>query len=321
MILIRSPLRFSFFGGGTDMYNYYKYDYGCVLGEAIDKYVYVLVNKRFEKNIRVSYMEHEIVSNVNQIKHKLIKESLKEFGIKNSIEIVTIADIPGTGTGLGSSSSLAVGLCNSLSIYSEKSLQRKEIASKACYLEIEKTKNPIGKQDQYFSTYGGILFIKFEKDGKVNVERININNNTKKELEQNILAFYTGISRKSNTILQKQNLLIRSNMSKLNLMRELAEKGRDYLRNNNLTDFSGLFVKSWKLKKSLSSNISNSKIDTIYRKGLQAGAVGGKISGAGAGGFMFFYCEPRYHKKLRNSLKGFTELELKIDTAGTTQMH
>jgi len=321
MIIVRSPLRFSFFGGGTDLAEYYKKDYGCVLGQAIDKYVYVILNKRFEKNIRLSYMKNELVDNVREIKHGLIKEAFKEFGIKNNIELVTIADIPGTGTGLGSSSSLSVSLCNSLSLFLGKPLGKPEIAQKSCKLEIEKLKSPIGKQDQYLSTYGGILFLKFEKDNNVVIERLNLNNNMKKELEQNMLAFYTGLTRNTNSILKKQNQRTKLNLDALNKMRTITEESRDYLRNNDLTNFSGLFSKSWEIKKSLSPDITNSVIDSIYKKGIKAGASGGKISGAGGGGFIFFYCEPRYQEQLRKSLKNFKELKFGLDDSGTVQLH
>lgn len=321
MIVVRSPLRLSFFGGGTDLPQYYKNGYGCVLGHTIDKYVYVILNRRFEKNIRLSYMKNELVKNVSNIKHGLIKQAFKEFGIKNEIELVTIADIPGTGTGLGSSSSLSVSLCNSLSIYSGNPLKKLQIAENACKLEIEKLKSPIGKQDQYLSTFGGLLFLKFEKDEKVKIERINLKNNTKKELQQNMLAFYTGLTRKTNSILKNQNERTKININSLDKLRTITEKSRDYLRNGDLTNFSSLFNKSWEIKKSLSPGITNSLIDSIYKKGIKAGATGGKVSGAGGGGFVFFYCEPRYHKRLRKSLKSFKELQFGLDEFGTVQLY
>jgi len=321
MIIVRSPLRFSFFGGGTDIPEYYKKDYGCVLGQAINKYVYVILNKRFEKNIRLSYMKNELVTNVRQIKHSLIRESFQEFGISNGIELVTVADIPGTGTGLGSSSSLTVSLCNSLSLFLEKHLEKSDIAKISCKIEIQKVKSPIGKQDQYISTFGGILFLKFEKDENVIVEKLNLNSNTKKDLEQNIMAFYTGLHRQTNTILKKQIKRTKLNLKPLDQIRAIAEEGRDCLRNDDLSSFSLLFNKSWELKKTLSPNISNSVIDSIYNKGMKAGALGGKISGAGGGGFVFFYCEPRYQKRLRESLKHFKELQFQIDYSGTIQLH
>jgi len=321
MLIVRSPLRFSFFGGGTDMHEYYKRDYGCVLGEAINKYVYVIVNRRFDKDIRISYRENEIVSNVDDIKHKLIRESLKEFGIYEGIEVVTIADVPGTGTGLGSSSSLTVGLCNAFSMFIGKPLRRDELAEVSCYLEIQKNKSPIGKQDQYFATYGGLLFLRFDKDEKVSVERLNLNNNTKKEMEENFLGFYSGISRKADSILVKQKERTSINISFMDQMRDLAEQGRDCIRDNDLAEFSQLLDKGWKLKKSLVPEISNDIIDSIYKKALEAGATGGKLSGAGSGGFLFFYCEPKYHEKVRESLKNLKELDFGIDNSGSVQLH
>lgn len=320
MIIVRSPLRLSFFGGGTDVRDYYKLDYGCVLGEAINKYVYVVINKRFEKAIRVSYLKNEIVLNVNKIKHNLIRESLKEFKIRNGIEIVTVADVPGTGTGLGSSSSLAVSLCNSLSIFSGKTLPKRKIAEKACKLEIEKVGSPIGKQDQYFATFGGILFLKFHRDGRVKVERIKLNKNTSNDLEQNILTFYTGIPRKANFILKQQNQRMKMNLNSLDKLREMAEEARDYLKNNDLMSFSHLLDKSWQLKKTLTQRVSNPNIELIYKKAIRAGAIGGKLSGAGGGGFIFLYCEPRYQRRVRESLKNYQELKFELDNEGTTTL-
>ena len=321
MLIIRSPLIFSFFGGGTDIQEYYKRDYGCVLGEAINKYVYVIVNNRFDKDIRVSYKENEIVSDVDEIKHKIIRESLKEFGIYEGVEVVTIGDVPGTGTGLGSSSSLTVGLCNAFSLVIGKPLRREELAEVSCYLEIEKNRSPIGKQDQYFATYGGILFLRFDKDERVAVERLNLNNNTKRELEENFLGFYTGISRKSDTILVKQKKRTSINIPFMDQMKDLAEQGRDCLRDNDLADFSQLLDKGWELKKSLVPEISNDAIDSLYKKAIEAGATGGKLSGAGSGGFLFFYCEPKYHEKVRESLKNLKELDFGIDDSGSVQLH
>jgi len=316
MIIIRSPLRISFFGGGTDMKKYYKNDYGCVLGHAITKYVYVIINSRFENELRISYLNNEIVSDIKKIKHKLIQASLKTYNIKNHLELVTVGDIPGTGTGLGSSSSLAVGLINALSNYSGKSLSKKTLAEKASDLEINQLHSPIGKQDQYFSSYGGLLFIRFNKDDSVKVERIKLNNKIRKELENNILAFYTGLPRSTNNVLKKSSF----NVDLLNKMRDFAEKGRDYLKNGNLEDFSLLFSDYWNLKKSVSKNTSNPTIDYMFKKAIDAGATGGKVSGAGNGGFVFFYCKPKYQKKLRHTLRKFPEIKFNIDELGSNRL-
>ena len=320
MIVIRTPLRFSFFGGGTDVPSYYKKNYGCVLGQSIDKYVYVIVNRRFEIPLRISYLKNEIVSNPNKIKHDIIRESLKHFKISKNTEIVTVADVPGTGTGLGSSSSLTVSLCNALSIYKENPLDKNRLAELACNIEIEKVKSPIGKQDQYFATFGGLLFMRFDQN-RVTVERLNLRDKTLRELEENLIAFYTGISRKSNKILSIQKQKMLEKISLLDKLRSLAEEGRDYLRNNDLSKFSELFNKNWEIKKQLSSQISNPFLDKLYKKALRAGAVGGKISGAGGGGFMLLYCEPKYQKKVKTALRGFAELPFSIDNAGTIQLH
>lgn len=317
MIITRTPLRISFFGGGTDISSYYRKDYGCVLGMTIDKYIYLILNKRFEKSIRVSYRKNEIVDDVKKIKHDIIRESLKFFGIKNNIEVVTVADIPGTGTGLGSSSSLTVGLCNALSLFVGKKFSKKRMAEDASYIEINKILSPIGKQDQYFAAFGGLLFLKFNKNGHVKVEHLKLSKNAIKELETNTLAFYTGISRKTNNILKHQTKNLYKNKPLLDKMREFAEGARDYLKNNNLIEFAGLLDKNWNLKKQLSSSVSNPLIDSIYKKAIQAGAIGGKIAGSGGGGFILLYCEPNHQKKVRESLKKLTELRFSIDNFGT----
>ena len=317
MIIIRTPLRISFFGGGTDIRNYYESDYGLVVGTTINKFVNVIINKRFEESIKISYKENEIVNNVKEIKHKIIRTALQEFKIKKGIEIVTIADIPGTGTGLGSSSSLTVGLCHGLSILDGKKPSKKWIAEKACDIEINKVKSPIGKQDQYFASYGGLNSIKFQENEKVRIEKINLNKPTLDELDNNILAFYTGISHNTNKILGKQSEKIEKNIIILNDLRNLAEDGKSALKENDLTKFALLLNKSWELKKEMSFRVTNKTIDLAYKKAIKSGALGGKIAGSGGGGFLVLYCEPKFQENVKRSLKGLKELDVNLDFKGT----
>jgi len=204
MIISRTPLRISFFGGGTDIPDFYEKQYGAVLGIGINKYVYIFVNKRFESTVRASYSKTEIVESSSQIQHNLIRESLLYFGINNKIEVVSIADIPSTGTGLGSSSSTLVGLLNALSYYQNNPLQKHKLAEISSDIEINQLSQPIGKQDQYFASFGGISYFRFNEDGSVDREIIEVSKNVLNELEDNLICFYTGSGRDSSKILSEQ---------------------------------------------------------------------------------------------------------------------
>ena len=320
MIITKTPLRISFFGGGTDIPTFYKNYGGAVLGTAIEKYVYVLANKRFESNVRVSYSKTEIVKNSRKIQNDLIRESLLHFKKYNKIEIVTIADVPGTGTGLGSSSSTLVGLINTISQFSNVSLKKKDLAEIACGIEIKKLSNPIGKQDQYFAAYGGLLYLQFKNNGEIIVKKIKISKNALKDLEKNIICFYTGFSRTASDILYDQKKNILKNKSVLLEIKNQAEEGKKYLENGDLTKFGQMLNEGWELKKKLSDKITNSKIENYYKKAIKAGALGGKINGAGGGGFLTLYCEPKNQQKVRNSLKNLKELNFKIDWVGSLKV-
>jgi len=320
MILIRTPVRISFLGGGTDQSYYYKNDYGCVLGQSIDKYLYVLINKRFDKKIRVGYSKTELVNRVSEIKHNIIRESLEYFKIKNGMDVLVSSDTPDNGTGLGSSSSLAVGLVHALRSLNGAEIDKNQIAIDACKIEIERLKSPIGKQDQYITTLGGLLFLKFQKNENVLVEKIKLNKTTLSEFENNILLFYTGKGRKTNNVLRNPKTTIQSKRDVLDKIKTLAEQGRDHLKIGNLIDFAVLLNRSWELKKILYKKTTNSMIDSIYKKGIDAGAIGGKISGAGNGGFITFYCEPNKQEKVRKSLKDLRELNFSFETSGTKKL-
>ena len=320
MIITKTPLRISFFGGGTDIPTFYENYGGAVLGTTIEKYVYVLANERFESNVRVSYSKTEIVKNSRKIQNDLIRESLLYFKKYNKIEIVTVADVPGTGTGLGSSSSTLVGLINTISQLSNVSLKKKDLAEIACNIEIKKLSNPMGKQDQYFAAYGGLLYLQFKNNGEIIVKKIKISKNTLKDLEKNIICFYTGFSRTASGILYEQEKNILKNKSVLLEIKNQAEEGKKYLEKGDLTKFGQMLNEGWELKKKLSDKITNSKIENYYKKAIKAGALGGKINGAGGGGFLTFYCEPKNQQKVRNSLKNLKELNFKIDWVGSLKI-
>lgn len=299
------------------MPDFYTEHYGAVLGMGINKYIYILANERFENTVRASYSSTEIVDSSDKIKHDLIRESLLLFGIHGKIEIITIADIPSTGTGLGSSSSTLVGLLNTLSCYVNNPLEKHELAEISSEIEINKLCQPIGKQDQYFASFGNISYFKFNEDGTVYREKVNINKNTLCELEDNLICFYTGIGRNSSKILSEQKNNISTKKKIMLEMRDQTEEAKQILRNGDLTKFGQMLNHGWNLKKQLASGITNDVIESYYNKGIQAGAIGGKLNGAGGGGFLTFYCEKRYHDALRDSLSDLNELKIRIDKFGS----
>jgi D-glycero-alpha-D-manno-heptose-7-phosphate kinase len=321
MIISRTPVRISFFGGGTDLEEFYSKSYGAVLSSAIKKYIYVAINKKFDDDIRASYHENEIVDSLEKLKHPIIKACLKHVGITKKIEIVTIADISGRGTGLGSSSTLTVGLLNGLNSYLHKHKDQMELAEDACKIEIEILKKPIGKQDQYIAALGGFRYIKFYQDGRVTSELVNASDKTLSELQSNLVSFNVLPTQESerdgNAILADQRKNTNKKIEILEEMRDQAESGKVYLRKGDLSSFGKLLDRAWKLKRLLSQKISTDVIDNYYKKGIESGALGGKLSGAGGSGFLTFYCEKEKQKKLREAMSGLKEMEIKLEPEGT----
>ena len=317
MIITRTPLRISFFGGGTDLPDFYKKEHGAVLGMGIDKHVYVFVNERFESTVRVSYSQTEIVESSDMIRHNLIRESLLHFDICNKIEVVTVADIPSSGTGLGSSSSTLVGLLHALSCYVNNPLEKHELAEISSDIEINKLVQPIGKQDQYFAAFGGLSYFRFNEDNSVTREKIQVNKNTLGELEDNLICFFTGIGRDSSKILSEQRDNIESNSKILLEMRDQAEEGKKVIQKGDLTKFGEMLNRGWELKKQLANGITNNTIEAYYNRALSAGALGGKLSGAGGGGFLTLYCEEKHQNTIREELSELTEMKIKVDRFGS----
>lgn len=294
MIISRTPFRISFVGGGSDLSAYYRLRPGAVVSTAIDKYMYVTVNKRFDETIRVSYTKTEIVDSVDQIQHELGREAMKIVGLDGGVEITTIADVP-AGTGLGSSSSVTVGLLHALYAFVGKFRSAEELAREACKIEIDILGKPIGKQDQYAAAYGALNYIQFNPDETVFVDPIICTKATKEQLERNLLMFYTGLRQEvdSSEILAEQRQETISKKEKQELLSKmvaLAKEMRDMLNNNDLTYFGELLHKNWEYKRMMTSRISNSEIDRYYEIARKAGALGGKILGAGGGGFLLLYC-------------------------------
>lgn len=316
MIITRTPLRISFTGGGTDLPAFYKNGYGAVVSTSIDKYIYITVNKRFDDSIRVSYSQTEIVNHVDELKHDIARECLRMVGIPGGIEITSIADIP-SGTGLGSSSSFAVGLLNALYTYVGECLSAGELANRACQIEINALGHPIGKQDQYAAAYGGVNYFTFERNGDVQREKISISDNDLRNMNRKLMMFYTGIRRSADGILSRQSQETKNKMEVLTFMRDQANHMRDGLVHEGFTPkFAKMLDEAWQKKKSITSGISNPEIDELYQKAISAGASGGKLLGAGGGGFILLYCDEQYQPAVREAL-GLRELDFEISLNGS----
>lgn len=315
MLLSKTPLRISFVGGGTDYFNNKSNLRGRVIATTINKYMYVALNKKYNNECRVSYSVTENVKNVNSIKHNIIRESLRLFKIKNGIELTTIADIPSSGSGLASSSALAVGLSNVLNKFQGNYVSKKKIAEQACEIEIKKCKKPIGMQDQYSTAFGGLNKIEFYNN-KVFVERIDLSKNTLLEFNKHLLLFYTNISRKADKILLKikksgNQFKHFDKLSKLclNFEKELLSK--------NFINCGKILHEGWVLKKQLNQSVSSLNLDQMYNDAIDAGATGGKILGAGGGGYFLFLVEPKYKKNVIKSLKKLQYINFNFTDEGS----
>ena len=323
MVITKSPLRISLGGGGTDLPSYYKENEGFLIAAAIDKYVYVTINKPFKDGIYLKYSSFENVMKVNDIHHPIIRESLKLFNINhfdNKIEITSMADIP-AGTGLGSSGSFTTALLKNLNFCVRRNIDATILAEMACDIEINKLKEPIGKQDQYIAAVGGITCFTFCKDDTVIVEPLKISTDTLYDLEDNLLLFFTGYSRSAGSILkdqkEKSQLHDIDMLNNLNYVKEIGYRSKKMLEEGKTLDFGALMHEHWEHKKRRSGGMSNSQIDEWYDLGLKNGAIGGKLVGAGGGGFLLFFAENR--NKLRHAMKriGLDEVRFKLDYEGT----
>ncbi|MCH8863996.1 MAG: GHMP kinase [Chloroflexi bacterium] len=318
MIITRTPFRLSFAGGGTDLADFYRLKTGAVVSTAIDKYMYIVVNRRFDDSIRVSYSRTEIVNSVDELRHPIARECLKLVGITRGIEIVSIADIP-AGAGLGSSGSFTVGLLNALYAYRGVLKSAEDLAQEACRIEIEIIGEPVGKQDQYIAAYGGFRHIQFNADDTVFTEPIIWSKKNRAELNRNLLLLYTGDKRPASHILkeQKENTRQADSMACLEKMRDMALDLRERLNNKAAPDILGETMhRGWVLKKQLASRISNTRLDGYYEKALGAGALGGKVSGAGGGGFLLLYCPGDRRAAVKEAL-GLKEQSFSFEPEGS----
>lgn len=317
MIIVQTPLRVSFFGGGTDFPSFYKAHGGCVLSTAIDKFIFVIIKHRFDNMLRVGYTTTEMVDSRREIKHELIREAFCKTGIKKGVEITTMGDIPSAGSGLGSSSTVTVGTLHAMYSLLGELVSVERLAREACEIEIDILGKPIGIQDQYIAAYGGLRFMEFSKNGQVHSRKIAIDATTKRRLNENLLLFYTGITRKSDAILVEQTNNIRNRIEVLNEMKAIAYQACDELESGRLDQFGRLLDETWQLKKQLASKISNNSFNNIYSAARSAGAIGGKITGAGGGGFMLLYCPKERQEAVRETLKNMQELPIRSEADGT----
>lgn len=321
MIITRTPFRVSFAGGGSDLASYYSREPGAVLSTAINKYMYIAVKEHFEQNFRISYSRTEIVDSIDQIDHRIVRECLRSLGVGRGLEIVSMGDLPAR-TGLGSSSSFTVGLLHALYAMQGKVVTPERLAQEACCLEIERLKEPIGKQDQYIAAYGGLQFIQFNSDGSVFVDPVVCPVETRRELNRRLLMFYTGDTRDARDVLAKQQANTEQKLPVLRKLCAIARDLRDVLTSGrDLNVFGALLDEAWRAKRSLESSISNRKIDDCYERALRAGALGGKLLGAGGGGFLLFFCEPHKQDGLRAELSDMRELKFTLEPQGSKIVH
>jgi D-glycero-alpha-D-manno-heptose-7-phosphate kinase len=313
MIITQTPLRISFFGGGTDFKEFYRQEEGAVLSSAIDKSIFVIVKRRYDRLIRVGYTRTEMVERVDDLQHELIREALRMTGIREQIEVGTLGDIPSTGSGLGSSSTVTVGVLNALYTYLNRPECLEVLARQACEIEIDRLGKPIGKQDQYIAAYGGMQFIRFLPDEQVVVESLHLDDSIRHKLNQQLMLYDTDHERKAESVLVEQQSNMPDRMGVLRQLKEAAYLGRELLEKGALDEFGRLLHEGWQLKKSLASRISNPSIDEQYERAREAGAIGGKITGAGGGGFLLLYCPRGKLDSVREAMGDLTELPFHLE--------
>ncbi len=319
MIVSKTPLRMSFVGGGSDLPAFYREEVGAVLSTSIDKYMYICVNKKFDGRIRVSYTRTEDVEQRLQVEHPLVREALDLTGIDGGIEIASMADIPSKGSGLGSSSSYTVGLLNALYAYRNKFASKEKLAKQSCEIEINRCGAPIGKQDQYAAAYGGLNLIRFHSDDSVSVDPVICKPSLLQEMEDSILVFFTGRTRSASAVLAEQSAAMQvvDRRALMRRMVQLAFEMKDQLESGTLDHFGDLLNENWRLKVQLTKGISDPQIDDWYKTGLANGAIGGKLLGAGNGGFIMFYAPSEMHARIMKVLSDLEPVKFRFDRTGS----
>ena len=317
MIITQTPLRISFLGGGTDFPDFYRKHGGSVLTTALDKYVYCIVKERFDKQIYVNYSIKEIVDKVDDLKHELVREAMKKTGVSEGIEISFLSDIPALGSGLGSSSSVTVGVLNALYQYQGLSVDARRLAQEACGIEIDILGKPIGVQDQYIAAFGGVKTLEFMTDGEIQVENVDLSPEIWDDLQKHVMVFFTGRTRQSASILIEQKENIDKKNEILIQMAQQSKEARGLLEKGKMASLGKLMDEGWQLKKQLASKISDGEIDGLYAAAKKAGAWGGKISGAGGGGFLTLFVPNDKRTEVREVLGGLREISYGLSRDGS----
>jgi len=320
MIISKTPFRVSFCGGGSDLPDFYRHGYGAVVTSAIDKFVYLAIHRFFEPRFVLKYSQTETAATIDDIQHPLIRECLRFAGATEHVEITSFADIPSTGSGLGSSSAFSVGLINALLSMQGRMPSHETCAAGACEVEIEKLGEPIGKQDQYAAAYGGLSYIRFNADGSVHVDPIVLDRTTRDDLDERLVLFYTGITRKASDILTAQRKNIVSDpkaFENLARMRDQADELREALAGGNLDAIGTGMHEGWTRKKQMATGISSPEFDSIYETARGAGALGGKLLGAGGGGFFLFYVDPKRRNAVVDALAKLRHIDFCLERQGT----
>jgi D-glycero-alpha-D-manno-heptose-7-phosphate kinase len=320
MLISRTPVRVSFCGGGTDLAAFYENhpEGGAVTSMALRKYLYVTVNPRFDDEVRVSYSKTEIVTDFEQLEHELVREAMRLTGVTRGVEITTIADIPSRGTGLGSSSTLTVGLLNALHRFAGRDVSQAELAEQACKIEIEVLKQPIGKQDQYAAALGGMNTIRFLPDGGVEAEPLEISEANISALSEQFTLVYTGTTRRAAHILAKQTEITGERMAELGMMRDQAFEVRGEIESGDFQAVGKLLAEAWQIKCGLVQGISAAPLDELYKSLISTGASGGKLLGAGGGGFFLIHGANDVRENIRNTLAPVhRQIPLQLDSDGT----
>jgi D-glycero-alpha-D-manno-heptose-7-phosphate kinase len=317
VIITQTPLRIGLVGGGTDLPGYYREHGGRVLNAAIDKYVYVVVKQRFDDEIYVNYSTKEIVTRVDDLQHELVREAMHMAGVRGGVEITTLADIPSAGSGLGSSSAVTVGLLHALFAYQGRQVTAEELADRACAIEIDRCRKPIGKQDQYIAAFGGICDIHFGLGDRVSVDKLQVTSSVRRRIQDELLLFFTGITRSADAILGEQSANIADRLPQLHQLRDLAGEAASGLRDGDVDALGAALNKGWQAKRALASRVSTSEIDEAVEAALGAGATGAKVTGAGGGGFLLVVCPLERQRAVREQLAHMKELPINIDPVGS----
>jgi D-glycero-alpha-D-manno-heptose-7-phosphate kinase len=317
VIITQTPLRISFAGGGTDFRGFYQKEYGAVVSTAIDKYIYVIVKERFDDLIRIGYTRTEMVESVDQIQHELVREAMRMVGIEKGVEISTMADIPSEGSGLGSSSTVTVGLLNALYAYKGESVTAETLARQACEIEINILGKPIGKQDQYIAAYGGLRHFRFYPNEEVEVNSIDLDEGARQRLCESLLLFWTGVTRNASDVLSEQKSNIENKMHLLIEMRDQADELARLLKVGAIASLGQTLREGWLRKRQLASGITNPRIDELFELAMSAGAIGGKVTGAGGGGFFLVCVPPENRAAVRKKLGHLRELPISLSRDGS----